>query len=91
MVESWGRARSAPLERHRRDGRSARQRRQSTLAEIGSQRAERSYLEYVTFLGTTRNQSCSEAHHRPPGTTENQNFKRLKELRGPVVGPRGPS
>ena len=34
MVESPGCARSAPLERRRRDGRSARQRRRSTLAQV---------------------------------------------------------
>ena len=50
MVESPGCARSAPLERRRRDGRSARQRKRSTLAHGGVTGEARIILR------------CSEAH-----------------------------
>ena len=50
MVESPGCARSAPLEHRRRDGRSARQRKRSTLAHGGVTGEARIILR------------CSEAH-----------------------------
>jgi hypothetical protein len=67
MVESPGCARSAPLERRRRDGRSARQRRRSTLAHGGVTGEARIILRSPIHMSSctrtcTRSQNCERSH-----------------------------
>ena len=61
MVESPGCARSAPLERRRRDGRSARQRRRSTLAHGGVTGEARIILRSPIHMSSCT-RTCTRVH-----------------------------